>query len=84
MKLISEGLESFGGFGYLEDTDLPRMLRDAQVNPSNSFISSSLDLLLKYRTVSCFSSDNSYYQLCFTFRFYLSGKAPPIFCPWMY
>ena len=47
MKLISEGLESFGGFGYLEDTDLPRMLRDAQVNPSNSFISSSLDLLLK-------------------------------------
>ena len=59
MKLISEGLESFGGFGYLEDTDLPRMLRDAQVNPSNRFISSSLDFLPRYRTGLCFTSDNS-------------------------
>jgi len=29
---ISEGLESFGGFGYLEDTGLPVLLRDAQVS----------------------------------------------------
>lgn len=29
--MISEGLESFGGAGYLEDTDIPRLLRDAQV-----------------------------------------------------
>lgn len=28
---ISEILESFGGAGYVEDTGLPRMLRDAQV-----------------------------------------------------
>ena len=29
--MISEGLESFGGAGYLEDTGLPTYLRDAQV-----------------------------------------------------
>lgn len=31
MSLLSEGLESFGGQGYIEDTGLPSMLRDAQV-----------------------------------------------------
>ena len=30
---ISEGLECFGGQGYIEDTGLPSMLRDAQVLP---------------------------------------------------
>jgi len=29
----SEALESFGGAGYVEDTGLPRLLRDAQVLP---------------------------------------------------
>ena len=29
--LASEGLESFGGQGYIEDTGLPTFLRDAQV-----------------------------------------------------
>ncbi|HEU4978792.1 MAG TPA: acyl-CoA dehydrogenase family protein, partial [Solirubrobacteraceae bacterium] len=29
----SETLEAFGGAGYIEDTGLPRMLRDAQVLP---------------------------------------------------
>ena len=28
----SEALECFGGMGYLEDSGLPVMLRDAQVN----------------------------------------------------
>jgi alkylation response protein AidB-like acyl-CoA dehydrogenase len=28
---VSEALEAFGGAGYVEDTGLPRMLRDAQV-----------------------------------------------------
>lgn len=28
---MSEGLESFGGQGYIEDTGLPGLLRDAQV-----------------------------------------------------
>lgn len=31
VALISEILESFGGAGYVEDTGLPRLLRDAQV-----------------------------------------------------
>uniref|UniRef100_A0A673HRU8 Acyl-CoA dehydrogenase family member 11-like n=1 Tax=Sinocyclocheilus rhinocerous TaxID=307959 RepID=A0A673HRU8_9TELE len=31
VSVVSEGLESFGGQGYIEDTGLPSMLRDAQV-----------------------------------------------------
>ena len=33
VPLMSEVLESFGGAGYVEDTGLPRILRDAQVLP---------------------------------------------------
>jgi alkylation response protein AidB-like acyl-CoA dehydrogenase len=33
VSITSEGLESFGGAGYIEDTGLPRLLRDAQVLP---------------------------------------------------
>jgi alkylation response protein AidB-like acyl-CoA dehydrogenase len=33
VAVVSEALESFGGAGYIEDTGLPRMLRDAQVLP---------------------------------------------------
>ena len=33
VSVISEGLECFGGQGYIEDTGLPRLLRDAQVLP---------------------------------------------------
>ena len=29
--MVSEGLECFGGQGYIEDTGLPGLLRDAQV-----------------------------------------------------
>ncbi|XP_016312466.1 acyl-CoA dehydrogenase family member 11 [Sinocyclocheilus anshuiensis] len=32
VSVVSEGLESFGGQGYIEDTGLPSMLRDAQVS----------------------------------------------------
>lgn len=32
MSVLSEGLESFGGQGYIEDTGLPVLLRDGQVN----------------------------------------------------
>jgi alkylation response protein AidB-like acyl-CoA dehydrogenase len=31
IAVASEGLESFGGQGYIEDTGLPNLLRDAQV-----------------------------------------------------
>src|SRR4026209_3051628 len=30
---MSEAIESFGGAGYVEDTGLPQLLRDAQVLP---------------------------------------------------
>jgi hypothetical protein len=33
VPVISEALEAFGGAGYVEDTGLPRLLRDAQVIP---------------------------------------------------
>jgi hypothetical protein len=33
VAIASEVLESFGGAGYIEDTGLPRLLRDAQVLP---------------------------------------------------
>jgi len=33
MSVISEGLECFGGQGYIEDTGLPNLLRDSQVLP---------------------------------------------------
>ncbi|CEF63651.1 Short-chain specific acyl-CoA dehydrogenase, mitochondrial [Strongyloides ratti] len=33
IPLISEGLECFGGQGYIENTGLPSILRDAQVTP---------------------------------------------------
>ncbi len=32
MSVVSEGLECFGGQGYIEDTALPMMFRDAQVS----------------------------------------------------
>src|SRR5207249_2283981 len=33
VAVVSEALECFGGQGYVEDTGLPRLLRDAQVLP---------------------------------------------------
>jgi alkylation response protein AidB-like acyl-CoA dehydrogenase len=33
VHVASEGIECFGGAGYVEDTGLPRLLRDAQVLP---------------------------------------------------
>ena len=33
VTIASEALEAFGGAGYIEDTGLPRLLRDAQVLP---------------------------------------------------
>ena len=32
VSIASEGLESFGGQGYIEDTGLPVFLRDSQVH----------------------------------------------------
>jgi len=30
--VVSEGIESFGGQGYIEDTGIPKILRDVQVS----------------------------------------------------
>ena len=35
VSVTSEGLECFGGQGYIEDTGIPAMLRDAQVCRNN-------------------------------------------------
>jgi len=47
VELTSEGLECFGGQGYIEDTGIPAFLRDAQVLPIWEGTSSvmSLDML---------------------------------------
>ena len=42
MAIVSEGLESFGGLGYIEDSSLPTLYRDAQV--SNEYIQYSADM----------------------------------------
>ena len=34
VAVVSEGLECFGGQGYIEDTGLPGLLRDVQVRNS--------------------------------------------------
>ncbi len=46
---VSEAIEAFGGAGYVEDTGLPRLLRDAQVLPIWEGTTNvlSLDLLLR-------------------------------------
>ena len=33
VAVVSECIEAFGGAGYVEDTGLPALLRDAQVLP---------------------------------------------------
>ena len=48
---ISEGLECFGGQGYIEDTGLPGLLRDAQV-------------LLEYLHELSFSTGSSEQKIC--------------------
>ena len=32
MSVLSEGVESFGGIGYMENSKIPCLLRDGQVN----------------------------------------------------
>ncbi len=31
VKLVEEGVESFGGIGYMENSGIPQILRDSQV-----------------------------------------------------
>jgi alkylation response protein AidB-like acyl-CoA dehydrogenase len=43
---VSEGLESFGGQGYMEDTGLPMFLRDAQVP---AIVATVANLIFRHR-----------------------------------
>ena len=52
MQVTSEGLESFGGQGYIEDTGLPGLMRDAQVSSVIFRISLLVDNLLTSGNVS--------------------------------
>lgn len=49
--MVSEGLESFGGQGYIEDTGLPGLLRDAQVR-STPNVTKSFTLSVALKLVS--------------------------------
>ena len=44
MQVSSEGLESFGGQGYIEDTGIPGLMRDAQV--TKTFISYTWQIII--------------------------------------
>lgn len=55
MEIVSEGLECFGGQGYIEDTGLPLHLRDAQVmvkSLQQSFTFHMLFKKLRWQNVS--------------------------------
>lgn len=54
VSVISEGLEAFGGQGYIEDTGLPSALRDAQVLP----IWEGTTNILSLDVLRCFAKTN--------------------------
>jgi len=50
VAVVSEGLESFGGQGYIEDTGLPGLLRDSQVRLLPETCQRAMLLKLKFLT----------------------------------
>jgi len=83
----SEGLESFGGAGYLEDTGLPAFLRDAQVLPiwegtTNVLSLDVLRAIAKSRgevsLTKCFSINVPYFN--FRDKFIGSKNGKILFC----
>lgn len=70
--MVSEGLESFGGQGYIEDTGLPGLLCDAQVLITKAF--QGTDLLNRLYSHSAFYQTYFLVGCCnFLFVFCLSG-----------
>jgi len=62
VAVVSEALECFGGQGYMEDTGLPRLLRDAQVLPiwegtTNVLALDGLRVLRRAETLDCLSAE---------------------------
>src|SRR5207247_3842673 len=62
VQVASEALECCGGAGYVEDTGLPRLLRDAQVLPiwegtTSVLALDSLRVLRRAETLDCLSAE---------------------------
>src|SRR5437016_4225126 len=62
VAVVSEALECFGGQGYVEDTGLPSLLRDAQVLPiwegtTSVLALDSLRVLRRAETLDCLSAE---------------------------
>src|SRR5437762_659971 len=62
VAVVSEALECFGGQGYMEDTGLPRLLRDAQVLPiwegtTNVLALDGLRVLRRAETLDCLAAE---------------------------
>src|SRR5437867_10192580 len=62
VAVVSEALECFGGQGYVEDTCLPRLLRDAQVLPiwegtTSVLALDSLRVLRRADTLDCLAAE---------------------------
>ena len=62
VAVVSEALECFGGQGYMEDTGIPRLLRDAQVLPiwegtTNVLALDGLRVLRRADTLDCLAAE---------------------------
>src|SRR5947199_186680 len=62
VAVVSEALEGFGGQGHMEDTGIPRLLRDAQVLPiwegtTSVLALDSLRVLRRAETLDCLSAE---------------------------
>ena len=48
LAVISEGIECFGAMGYMEDSQIPKIYRDAQVSPIWEGTTNTLSLDFAY------------------------------------
>jgi alkylation response protein AidB-like acyl-CoA dehydrogenase len=85
VSVLSEVLECFGGAGYVEDTGLPQLLRDAQVLPiwegtTNVLSLDTLRALSAGRSSSGVSGSASFEVLRSTTRALLSETREPKLC----
>ena len=64
----SEGLECFGGQGYIEDTGIPRFLRDAQVLPIWEVCLLFISFLFTFKGTYIFSHQKWNYTTSIFFR----------------
>lgn len=72
MGVVSEGLECFGGQGYIEDTGIPAILRNNQVR---------VQVLCEIKNAKSYNSfyDTQMKSCIYHFRSPRYGKEPPMF-----